>query len=343
MRAARLLPGAQGIRVVDVPVPEPFGTAVRVRVVASGVCRSDVHTVDGLFDHLVRRPVTLGHEVSGVVDAVGPEARGLEVGTPVVVMVGWGCGSCEWCRAGLEQICPDGDEAGSTRDGGFAEFMLVPHPRYLVPLGGIDPLVATPFGCAALSALAAVKRVLPHLGVGSSVAVLGTGGLGTYAVHYAARLSRARVLAVDQRPTALDGALRAGADDGVVAGPAALAALLAVTGGRGCDAVLDFVGSDDSLALAAGLVARRGIVALLGLAGGRLSFGFEALAPEASLTTVVAGTAADLREVVELASSHPLPVPQAAFPLEDVEQAIDELRAGRIQGRAVLVPTQVRA
>jgi propanol-preferring alcohol dehydrogenase len=307
-----------------------------------------LHTVDGRFDHLIKRPVTLGHEVSGIVDALGPLAFGLEAGEPVVVMAGWGCGSCEWCRSGREQICPDADEAGATRDGGLAEFMLVPHPRYLVPLNGIDPALATPFGCAAVTALAAVTRVMPHLRIGSTVAVLGTGGLGTYAVHYTARhytarLSPARVLAVDHRRSALDGALRAGAHEGVVAGPDVLTSIRAATADRGCDAVLDFVGSDESLALAAGLVARRGVVALLGLAGGRLAFDFETLAPEATLTTVVAGSVADLHEVVRLASSELPPVPQVAFALEDVQLALDELRAGRIEGRAVVVPSLVRA
>lgn len=340
MRAARLLPGARGLQVVDVPVPEPAGTAVRIQVVAAGVCRSDVHSVDGLFEHLLRRPVTLGHEVSGVVDALGPDAVGPPPGTPVVVMVGWGCGECRWCRSGREQLCPEGDEAGATRDGGFAEYMLVPHPRYLVPLGVVDPLAATPFGCAALTAYAAVARVLPALDGGGSVAVLGTGGLGTYAVHYASRLSGARVVALDERRSAVDGALRAGADHGIVVGPTSLDDALGLVDGSGYDAVLDFVGSDSTLSLAAALVARRGTIALLGLAGGQLSFGFETLAPEASITTVVAGTVSDLHDVVRLAQTDLLPVPRVAFPLEEAGRALDELREGRIEGRAVLVPTE---
>mgnify|MGYP000953718317 CR=1 FL=1 len=339
MRAARLMPGARGVQVVDVPIPEPSGTSVRIRVAAAGVCRSDVHSVDGHFDHLLRLPVTLGHEVSGVVDALGPEAAGPAPGTPVVVMVGWGCGTCRWCREGRHQICPEGDEAGATVDGGFADYMLVPHPQYLVPLGSIDPLTATPFGCAALTAFAAVTRVLPNLREGSSLAVVGTGGLGTYAVHYASRLSSASIVAVDERASAIERALDAGAHEGLVADTATHEAVLAALGRARFDAVLDFVGNDQSLALAAQIVARRGTVALLGLADGQLPFGFGTLPPEASLTTVVAGTIRDLHDVVRLAQVRVLHVPQVAFPLEEADRAIALLRAGQIDGRAVLVPS----
>ena len=212
MRAARLMPGEDRLRLVDVAAPEPHDDEVLIRVVAAGVCRSDVHAVDGGFDHLIHRPVALGAEVRGGVHGVGEGVVGLPLGTTVVVMVGWGCGRCEWCRAGMEQLCPQGDEAGSTKDGGFAEFMLVPHPRYLVRLGDIDPMNATPFGCAALSARAAVKRVLPHLRDGGWLAVIGAGGLGTYAVHFATTLSSARTLVVDPRASALSRARAAGAD-----------------------------------------------------------------------------------------------------------------------------------
>jgi alcohol dehydrogenase, propanol-preferring len=340
VRAVRLLPGESGLQLVDLPVPEPRAREVLVGVTAAGVCRSDVHAVDGVFEHLIRRPVTLGHEVSGVVHAVGDRVADVAVGTSVVVMVGWGCGRCEWCRSGHEQLCPEGDEAGSTRDGGFAEFMLVPDERYVVPLEDIDPQIATPFGCAALSALAAVKRVLPHLTPHGSLAVLGSGGLGTYAVHYATRLSSARVVAVDTRASALERARAAGADATVLHGPETPASLMDATAGRGFDAVLDFVGSDESLAVAAGAVARRGVIALLGLAGGHVSMGFDTLAPEASITTVVAGTLADLHEVVHLARTSVLDVPLRMFPLEDAAAAVSELRGGRVDGRAVLVPSR---
>jgi propanol-preferring alcohol dehydrogenase len=291
-----------------------------------------------MFDDVMRYPVTMGHEIAGRVEAVGPEARGLEAGEPVAVMVGWGCGHCEWCVSGHEQICPGGDEAGATVDGGFAEYVLVPHRRHVVPLGDLDPLEATPFGCAALCAYAAVKRVLPHLPGGSALVLVGAGGLGQYAIQLARRLTGATVVAVDAREERLALARELGADHGVPAGPTAAAEIEELTRGRGAAAVIDFVGTDETLALAARVVARRGLVALLGLAGGSLPYGFFALAPEAAITTVVAGTILDLQEVVRIAQAGGLAARLTTYPLEDVNDALADLRAGRVEGRAVLVP-----
>ena len=183
MLAARLHPGASQLVIEDVPVPEPTGDAVLVRVAGAGVCRSDLHVLDGRFEELVRRPVTMGHEIAGRVAALGPSAAGVEIGEPVAVMVGWGCGFCRWCVSGHEQLCAEGREAGSTADGGFAEYVLVPHRRHLVPLGDLDCLEATPLGCAALSAYAAVKRVRPHLDGAATLVIIGAGGLGQFAVQ----------------------------------------------------------------------------------------------------------------------------------------------------------------
>ena len=338
MRAARLFPNATTLEVIDLTTPVPTNDSVRVAVLGAGICHSDLHVLDGQFEHLVRRPVTPGHEIAGVVDAVGPDVQGLDIGTPVAVMVGWGCGRCQWCLTGYEQLCPQGLEAGSTADGGFAEYVLVPHARHVVPLGNISAVEGTPFGCAALCAYAAVQRVLPWLTAGSAVTVVGAGGLGQYAVHYLRSLSDAIVIAVDQRQSALTRAAEAGAHRCVLSHEQVAAEILDYTAGEGCRAVIDFVGSDQTLALAAQTTGTRGVIALLGLSGGHLSYGFESLAPEVTLTTVVAGTLSDLHEVVRLAQTHRLTMPLTTYSLEDINHAIDDLRSGTISGRAVVLP-----
>jgi propanol-preferring alcohol dehydrogenase len=338
MLAARLHAGETRLRLEGVPVPKPAGGQVLVRVAGAGVCRSDLHVLDGAFEELVTRPVTMGHEIAGRVAELGEAAGGPAVGEAVAVMVGWGCGSCRWCEAGHEQLCPDGREAGSTADGGFAEYVLVPDVRFLVPLGDLDPVEATPLGCAGITAYAAVSRVRPWLEHGGTIVVIGAGGLGSYAVQIAAALTPATVVAVDVDAGALSRAHELGADHAVAAGPEAAARLRDLCGAA--EAVLDFVGSDESLALAADIVAARGIVALLGLAGGTVPFGFFRLAPEASLTTVVAGTVGDLRAVVALARAGTVHGSISPYPLHAVNDALDDLRAGRVEGRAVIVPDQ---
>lgn len=311
-------------------MPVPSSDGVLVRVAGCGVCRSDLHVLDGLFDDFVRLPVTPGHEIAGWVEATGPDVHDLEPGEPVAVMVGWGCGHCRWCVSGHEQICPAGDEAGATMDGGFAELVLVPHRRHVVPLGDLDPLQATPLGCAALSAYAAVERVRPVLGAGATLVVIGIGGLGQFAVQLARALTGATVVAVDRRPEQRDAARGLGADLALAPDDPALPVDV--------DAVIDFVGTDDTLALAVRVVGRRGVVALLGLAGGSVPFSFGALAPEASLTTVVAGTIADLQRVVGLARAGTIRSSIEQYPLSRIDDALSDLRGGRVSGRAVVVP-----
>lgn len=338
MRAARLLAGFDRLTIEDLPRPVPKGRQVLVKVAGAGVCRSDLHVIDGEFDHLVRRPVTAGHEISGWVVEHGPDADSPPTGTSVSVMVGWGCGDCHWCLHGHEQLCPSGREAGSTADGGFAEYVLVPDGRFLVPLGALDPIIATPLGCAALSAFAGVRRVLPYLREGGALVIIGCGGLGQFAIHYAARLSSAAIIAADPRPQARLQALKLGAHHALDTGPQTDLEVADLCGPLGARAVIDFVGSNQSLALAATITGPRGCIALMGLAGGVIEVGFESLAPEASLTTVVAGTIADLHEVVQLAQSGLPEIPITTYPLERIGEAISDLRAGLIEGRAVIVP-----
>jgi propanol-preferring alcohol dehydrogenase len=336
--AARLHPGESRLRLEEVPIPEPEADEVLVRVVGAGVCRSDIHVLDGHFDDLVRRPVTLGHEIAGRVSSIGSQVHDLELGEPVVVGVGWGCGHCDSCVSGHEQLCPAGDEAGATLDGGFAEYVLVPHRRHVVALGDLDPLEATPYGCAALCSYAAAKRVRPHLSGGSTCVILGGGGLGQYGVQFVRLLSGASVIVVEPR-TELGTTLEAlGADHVLAPGPEVAQAVLGLTGGRGVEAVVDLVGSDESLALAARIVGARGVVALLGLSGGQVPFSFSAAAPEAAFTTVVAGTTIDLHEVVRLGRAGRFSGAIRTYPLARIDDALDDLRAGRVEGRAVVTP-----
>lgn len=338
MLAARLNPGESRLRLEQVSIPEPAGDEVLVRVAGAGICRSDLHVLDGEFDELVRRPVTPGHEIAGRVEATGRDVRELEPGEPVVVSVAWGCGHCEWCVSGHEQLCPAGDEAGATLDGGFAEYVLVPHRRHVVPLGSLDPVQATPFGCAALCSYAAARRVAPFLSGGATCVIVGGGGLGQYGIQFVRLLTGASITAVEPRADVHDRLRALGADHVLTPGPEAQEAIRELTSGRGAEAVVDFVGADDSLALAAGIVATRGIVALLGLAGGQAPFRFFGSSPEASYTTVVAGTLLDLQEVVRLGQSGRFSGAIQTYPLARIEDALDDLRAGRVEGRAVVLP-----
>jgi propanol-preferring alcohol dehydrogenase len=343
--AARLEAPGEELRLVDVPVPEPTGTEVRIRVAACGVCRTDVHIADGLQAR-VDLPVTLGHEVAGTIDVVGPEGerllrrQRLGIGDPVIVYGGWGCGACRECVAGVEQLCAYSRAPGFQMDGGYAELMLVPHPRHLLPLRSLDLVRAAPLADAGVTPYRAVRRAEPWLVAGSRVLLIGAGALGQFAIQYLRLLPAARreiIVAVRELdPGRLEQATALGADLALLASDDDMT--LDALGGP-AEVVFDVVGNDETLAHAAAVVAPGGVVMLIGEAGGRLAFGFETAPVESWLTTAAWGSRDDLRNVVRLAERGRLRWEVEPMPLRDAAIAHARLRAGEVDGRLVLVPT----
>ena len=344
MRAVRLNAAGEALHLEDVPLPEPDGTEVRVRVGGAGVCHTDLHIVDGIQSR-VELPRTLGHEVAGWVDAIGPGAgralrrARLSIGDPVVVYGGWGCGECAECVQGEEQRCDRSVAPGFQADGGYAEAMLVPHPRHLVALGDLEPAHAAPLADAGITPYRAVRRAEAWLRPGARVLVIGAGALGQFALQLLRLLpegGRELVVAVRELdPARLERAAELGADVGLLAVEPDLTR--AGLGGH-ADVVLDFVGNDATLAHAAEVVAPGGAILLVGEAGGHLPFGFDAPTIEAWVTTVAWGSPDDLRQVVRLARRNRLRWTTEAVPLADAAGAHQRLRAGSVEGRLVLVP-----
>lgn len=344
MRAVRLHAPGEGLRLEDVPLPEPDGMQVRIRVAGCGVCHTDLHIVDGSQPR-VELPRTLGHEVAGWLDAAGPDAARLlrrqrvEVGDPIVVHGGWGCGACDECASGDEQRCERSVAPGFQADGGYAEAMLVPHPRHLVRLRSLDPTRAAPLADAGITALRTVRRALPWLGEGDRVLVIGAGGVGQFVIQLLRLVPPAgRSLVIGVRelaPARLERAAELGADVGLLAVDAGRT--IAALGGRP-RVVLDVVGSDETLDDAAAVVAPDGLVVLVGEAGGSLGFGMTRPTLESWLTTVAWGSPDELREVVRLAERRRLRWEVETMPLADAGEAHARLRAGSVPGRVVLVP-----
>jgi alcohol dehydrogenase, propanol-preferring len=340
MLAARLYAAGAAMQLERVPDPVPTGDAVRIRVAGCGVCRTDLHIIDGIQQR-VSLPLTLGHEVAGWIDLAGtPDAlaaSGLELGQPVIVSGGWGCGMCAQCTVGAEQRCALGASPGFQRDGGYAEAMLVPHPRHLVPLGALDPVRAAPLADAGLTTFRAVRRASRWVRAGARIAVFGAGGLGQFALQYVRLLGGedARVVVVDPVEARRTSALAFGADEALDAPDQA--SLLASLGGP-ADLVLELVGSDDTLATAAASVAPDGLIMLVGEAGGTLTAGFDGQPVESWFTTTSWGSRGDLAEVVSLAGAHRLHWEVEPLPLADASAALERVRSGDSAGRIVLVP-----
>lgn len=343
MRAVRLHASGEPLRLDDVPLPEPTGSEVRVRVAGCGVCRTDLHLVDGTQTR-VALPRTLGHEVAGWLDGAGPDARAglrrlrLADGDAVVVFGGWGCGTCRECRAGAEQRCAVSMAPGFQADGGYADAMLVPHPRHLEPLRRFDPVRAAVLADAGVTARRAVVRAEPWLRPGARALVIGCGGVGAFVVQLLRHAPNGADLTVAVReldPARLEQAAVLGADIGLLA---AEPGMVRDALGGPADVVLDVVGTDGSLRHAAEVVAPDGLIILVGEAGGSLAFGFDEVPLEAWLTTVAWGSREDLSAVTALARSGRLEWAVEPVPLADASTAIERMRAGEIDARLVLVP-----
>ncbi|MEU9183856.1 NAD(P)-dependent alcohol dehydrogenase [Streptomyces sp. NPDC048484] len=345
MRAVRLTGWGQEPTLAEIERPIPHEAEVLLRVEAAGLCHSDVHVVDAAAGALpYRGPFTLGHEVAGHVAALGPGAEGLAVGERVVLYGPWGCGTCARCAAGRDNYCDrrgdlDWHGAGLGRDGGMADYVLVPSVRYLVPIGDLPADQAAPLSDAGLTSYHAIAGLRHALGEGTTAAVIGVGGLGHVAVQILRAITPSRVLAVDVRAEALALADRSGADLSTLMGADTAHALRAATGGVGVDAVLDFVGNDATLELAADVLRPGGELAVVGSGGGHLTVRKPGhLPPGFRLSLPFWGTRPELVEVIALARSGALHVETEQIPLTAAAQAFERLRRGRIQGRAVLVP-----
>lgn len=338
MRAARFYGPGDALRIEDVDDPVPAAAGVVVRVAGAGVCHSDLHITRGEVP-LPRTPLILGHENAGIVESVGPEASGIEPGDAVAIFGAWGCGHCALCRAGDENLCNMLGWPGIGVDGGWAELISVPETRHLIPLGGLDPVAAAPLTDAGLTPYRAIRRALPHVPPGGTIAFVGVGGLGHLAIQIARAIGPApRVIAVDVAREKLEAALALGADEAVQAGDDAAGRIRDLTGGEGAHAVIDLVGSDASLAMAGASVTRGGIVVLVGIAGGSLPFRFVGLPPECLLTTSAWGTQAELEALLALAARGLVSARVERQPLDAVNDVLARLVDGSVDGRVVLTP-----
>jgi propanol-preferring alcohol dehydrogenase len=343
MKAFQFVELQKPAELLEVKVPEPGPGQVLIKIGGAGACHSDLHILETPAGTPgISLPFTLGHENAGWVEKLGSGATGFEVGDPVIVYGPWGCGSCPNCRVGLENYCENparGKVGGLGRDGGMANYMIVPSTRFLLPLGKLDPREAAPLTDAALTSYHAVKRSIHLLGPGSTAVVIGAGGLGQMAIQVLKALSAAAtVIAVDTSPAKLETAKTMGADEALVSGDDAVKRIKDITRGQGANLVLDMVGVKPTLQMAAQISRVLGHVTIVGLGGGALPVNFHSPAKECSVASPYWGSIPELMEVVSLAQAGKIKMLLEQFPLERASEAYHLLHDGKIQGRAVILP-----
>jgi propanol-preferring alcohol dehydrogenase len=333
------------------PDLEANGTEVVLKVLAAGVCHSDLHIRDGGYDmgrgqflSFADRGMSLphvpGHEPTGRILSTGADVPAdLDRDANYIIYPWQGCGSCDVCREGKENFCKKPRFMGMHYEGAYATQIKVPHWRYLFPMGDIPPEQAAPLSCSGLTAFGAVKKVQDSIGK-SPVVIIGAGGLGLMAVSLINAMGGLAPIVVDidanKRAAAIDAGARLAIDGNA---PEAAQQIVAEIGDQAA-AVIDFVASEQTSKLAFDLLRKGGTMVLVGLFGGAAPWSLPMIpVKSARILGSYMGSMGEFRELLEIAKSGKLrPLPITTFPLDQANTALHQLENGKIIGRAVLLP-----
>src|SRR5690242_13147574 len=317
MRMFQVCTCGEPLQLNEAPTPEPKGSEVLLKVLAAGVCHSDLHLADGYFDlgggkrlslqdRGMKLPVTLGHENVGEVVAAGPDAKGVKIGQKMLANPWIGCGVCAVCQRGEDNLCRAMRSLGVFTNGGYATHMIVPHPRYLHDIGDLDPARAAPLACSGATTYGALKKV----GTLKSepTVIIGAGGLGLMCLALHQKMGGHSAIVVDIDPIKRDAAKKAGAK-AVVDGKAtdAVDQIKALTNG-GAWGVVDLVGSSQSARMGYDSLAKGGKYVIVGLYGGDVTLSLPPIAMRAlTVRGSYVGSVPEMAELMDLIKRTGLP------------------------------------
>lgn len=335
---------------VDIATPKPEGTQVLLKVKAAGVCHSDLHIWEGgydlghgrklsLRDRGVSLPLTMGHETVGEVVAFGPEAKGVAVGDVRLVYPWLGCGKCDTCLAGDENMCiVKPNSIGVYCDGGYADHITVRHPRYLLDLKGLDPVTAAPYACSGVTTYSAIKKLETVLD--RPIVIFGAGGLGLMALSLLKAMGGKGAIVVDIDANKRKAAEEAGALASVDgAAPDALQQIMSKAGGP-ILGVIDLVGNAATAALGFDCLSKGGKLVVVGLFGGGAPWALPLIPIKAiTIQGSYVGNLRETQELIDLVREKGIaPIPVTTRPLSQADASLKDLQQGKLVGRAVLVP-----
>jgi propanol-preferring alcohol dehydrogenase len=340
----------------DEATPQPAGTQVLIKVKAAGVCHSDLHIWEGgydlghgrkplsLKDRGVSLPRTMGHETVGEILAFGPDVKdgdkgGLNPGDVVLAYPWLGCGKCKTCLNDEENMCVVKPNAiGVYCDGGYADHMTVPHPKYLLDLKGLDPVSAAPYACSGVTTYSALKKV--EFAFDTPIVIFGAGGLGLMTLALLKAMGGKGAIVVDIDAKKREAAEKAGALATVDGGAADALEQLAQKAGEPIRAVIDLVGNAKTTQQAFDCLTRGGKLVLVGLFGGGAPWALPLIPIKAiTIQGSYVGNLRETKELLDLVRAKKIPpIPVTPMPLSSANDALANLKAGRLVGRAILTP-----
>ncbi|MFI5695513.1 NAD(P)-dependent alcohol dehydrogenase [Kribbella sp. NPDC051586] len=341
MKAVRLHGYHQQPVVEDVPEPVVKGPLdVIVKIGGAGVCRTDLHIIEGQWDAAMHPslPYTIGHENAGWVHEVGSAVTNVQVGDTVILHPTPTCGLCHACRAGDDMHCENSSFPGLDSDGGMAEYLLT-SARACVKLDpSTRPQDVAALADAGITAYHAVRKALPLLPPGTTAVVIGAGGLGHIGVQCLAALTAARIIVVDRNPDALKLAEQLGADQTVVADGKQVEKVQELTDGAGAHVVLDFVAEQGAEQDGFAMTRPAGSYFVIGYGGQVEIPTLDIISTERNIVGNIVGTFNELTELMALAQAGKVTLHTRTYPLDAAVDAVADLDAGRVRGRAILVP-----
>ena len=335
MKAAVVHRFGEPLVIEDVPVPVPGPGELLVKVVACGVCHTDIHAADGDWPAKPSLPFIPGHEIAGVVAAPGPGVTDFKEGDPVgVAWLHDACLRCEYCETGWETLCEHQHNTGYSCNGGFAEYVIASAAFTARLPATVDSAQIAPILCAGVTTYKGLKETEAR--PGEWVVISGVGGLGDAAIQYAKAMGL-KIVAIDVTPEKLALARERGADVAINArSPDAVADVLKATGG-GAHGILVTAVSPPAFSQALHMVRRKGTVALVGLPPGEFPTPIvDVVMKRITLRGSIVGTRHDLEEAIAFAADGKVKVDITKAPLSDINAIIAKLKAGKIEGRMVL-------
>jgi NAD+-dependent secondary alcohol dehydrogenase Adh1 len=340
MKAVRIHGYHQQPVVDDIPEPKISGPLdVIVKIGGAGVCRTDLHIIEGQWEQAMNPalPYVLGHENAGWIQEIGSAVTNVAVGDTVILHPTPTCGLCHACRAGDDMHCENNSFPGLSHDGGMAEYLLT-SARCCVKLDpSTQPKDVAALADAGITAYHAVRKALPLLYPGTSAVVIGAGGLGHIGIQCIAALTAADLVVVDRNPDALKLAEQLGAAHTVVADGNHVAAVQELTKG-GAHVVFDFVAEQGAENEGWAMTRRAGSYYVIGYGGELHIPTLDVIGTERNVIGNIVGTYNDLAELMVLAQAGKVTLHTRTYPLDQAPEALADLDAGRVRGRAILVP-----
>ena len=341
MRAVQVVGYHQELKMAEVPVPSVTGPLdVVVKIGGAGVCRTDLHILEGQWadkSH-VHLPYTIGHENAGWVHAVGSAVTNVKEGDKVILHPLITCGLCRACRSGDDVHCEESKFPGIDTGGGYAEYVLTSARSVVKIDDALEPADVAALADAGLTAYHAAAKAAKRLTARDTCVVIGAGGLGHIGIQVLKALTPARIVVVDRSAAALDLAREIGAGAGVLADGSQIDQVLALTGGKGAQALIDFVGEGGATAQGLAMLRQAGDYYVVGYGENINVPTIDIVSAEINIIGNLVGSYNDLQDLMALAARGAVTLHTQKYTLDDFQHAISDLEAGLVRGRAILVP-----